>query len=83
MHNLLFVDVFISSVKPEYTCDSFTRVTLQPGETRRVSLEITPKAMRTLDRNYRWVVESGVFRVFLADNTENFFAQQEFTVVTK
>lgn len=76
-------DLISSTVKPEYTLAAFTRVTLQPGETRRVSLEITPKAMRTLDRNYRWVVEPGVFRVFLADNAENFLAHQEFTVVTK
>ena len=32
-----------------------------------VSLEITPRAMRTLDRNYRWVVEPGAFRAFLAE----------------
>ena len=70
-----------STLKPEHTLAAFTRVTLQPGESRRVSLEIGPKAMRTLDRNYRWVVEPGAFRVFLADHAENFLEHQDFTVI--
>lgn len=74
-------DCISSTLKPEHTLAAFTRVTLQPGESQRVSLEIGPKAMRTLDRNYRWSVEPGAFRVFLADHAESFLEHQDFTVI--
>ena len=76
-------DMISSTLKPEYTLAAFTRVTLRSGESRRVSLEIGPKAMRTLDRNYHWSVEPGAFRVFLADHSESFLEHQDFTVIPR
>ena len=74
-------DMVSSVVKPERTLAAFTRVELEPGERREVSLRIEPEAMRTLGRDYRWRVEPGEFRVFLADNAENLLMQRDFTVV--
>ena len=74
-------DMVSSVVKPERTLADFTRVELEPGERREVSLRIEPEAMRTLGRDYRWRVEPGEFRVFLADNAENLLMQRDFTVV--
>lgn len=73
-------DLISSTVKPERTLAAFTRVPLAPGESRRVSLEIGPKSMRTLDRNFRWQIEPGAFQLFLGDNAENLLLQQNFTV---
>ena len=74
-------DMVSSVVKPERTLAAFTRVELESGERREVSLRIEPEAMRTLGRDYRWRVEPGEFRIFLANNAENLLMQQDFTVV--
>lgn len=80
----LYIRDFISStVKPEYALAAFTRVKLAPGESQRVCLEITPRAMRTLDSAFRWSVEPGQFRVFLGENAEKFLSCQEFSVTAQ
>lgn len=74
-------DMVSSTVKPERTLAALARVELEPGESRVVSLVIGPKAMRTLNRDFRWAVEPGEFCVFLGDNSENMLMQQSFTVI--
>lgn len=73
-------DMFASTVKPEMTLAAFEKVFLQPGEEKRVSLTISPKAMRTLDRKFQWHVEPGDFRVFLAENAEKPLMSRDFRV---
>ncbi|MBR4538950.1 MAG: glycoside hydrolase family 3 C-terminal domain-containing protein [Clostridia bacterium] len=73
-------DMFASTVKPEMTLAAFEKVFLQPGEEKRVSLTISPKAMRTLDRKFQWHVEPGGFRVFLAENAEKPLMSGDFRV---
>ena len=53
---------------------------LYPFEEKRVSLTISPKAMRTLDRKFQWHVEPGDFRVFLAENAEKPLMSRDFRV---
>lgn len=74
-------DMVSSTVKPMWLLVAFTRVTLEPGETRTVSLQIRPKAMRTLDKDFRWQVEPGEFRVSLGNHAEDFLFQQTFRVL--
>ena len=73
-------DEVSSTVKPEYTLAAFTRVSLEPGERREVTLTIGPKAMRTLDPKYHWSVEPGHFLVALGDNAQNLLLHTAFTV---
>lgn len=73
-------DLVSSTVKPERALAAFTRVSLEPGETKTVSLEIKPKAMRTLDRHYHWSIEPGEFQVFLGDNAESLLQTERFRV---
>ncbi len=73
-------DMFSSTVKPMKTLAAFCKVDLLPGETKRVSLTISPRAMRTLDRQFHWSVEPGDFRVWLADHAEHPIEKCDFRV---
>lgn len=74
-------DVVSSVAKPYDTLAAFTKAELEPGERRKLTMEIGPKAMRTLDPEYHWSVEPGKFQVFLGDNAENIILKDEFTVL--
>ncbi len=73
-------DLVSSTVKPMRTLAAFTKISLQPGETKEVALTIEPREMRTLDRHFQWHVEPGSFRVWLADNAENLLMSSDFRV---
>lgn len=75
---LYLQDSFSSTVKPLWALAAFTRVDLEPGETKTISLEILPKSMRTLDRNFQWQLEPGSFRVSLGESSEVFLTETGF-----
>ncbi len=64
-------DMVSSTVKPLMSLAAFCKTDLQPGETKRVSLEIAPVRMRTLDREFAWHIEPGQFQVILAEDAEH------------
>lgn len=76
-------DYVSSTVKPEHSLCAFTKVDLEPGETKSVSCVIGPKSMRTLDPKYRWSVEPGRFQVCLGEDSGNFLLSAEFTVLSE
>ena len=73
-------DMVSSTVKPLMALAAFTKVTLEPGETKRVELAITPRAMRTLGRDFKWRVEKGDFEVILAEDAEHPVMKRGFRV---
>ena len=73
-------DYFSSVVKPERQLAAFTRVELAPGESRRVSLPVGTRALRTLGPDYVWRVEPGDFEIQLGDNAENILLRTDLTV---
>ena len=74
-------DMVSSTVKPLKTLAAFTRVELEPGEEKTVTLTIGHKAMRTLDPDFHWSVEPGEFRVYLSENAESPILERAFRVV--
>lgn len=73
-------DYFSSVVKPERQLAAFRRLTLQPGESRRVELTVGPRQLRTLGADYVWRVEPGKFELQLGDNAENILLRADLTV---
>ena len=73
-------DMAASVVKPTIKLAAFTRVYLEPGESKRVALDIQPREMRTLGRDFVWRVEPGPFRVSLAYDSERFVMTRDFRV---
>ena len=53
---------------------------LAPGESRRVSVTVGPRALRTLGPDYVWRVEPGDFEIQLGDNAENILLRAGLTV---
>jgi beta-glucosidase len=64
-------DVVSSVTRPVKELKGFARVTLAPGETRRVALPIGPAELGFLDRDMKFVVEPGTFEIMVGGNSVN------------
>lgn len=78
----LYVRDKISSV---ITYDSqlrgFKRVTLEPGETRRVHFTLLPEDLEMLDKDMHWVVEPGEFEVLIGSSSEDIRLKGKFEMI--
>ena len=63
-------DVVASITRPVQELAGFQRVTLGPGETRTLRFTLTRAQLGFYDREMRWVVEPGLFRVRLGTSSE-------------
>jgi beta-glucosidase len=73
-------DVLASVARPVMELRGFTRIHLAPRESRAVTFALGPDDLRMLDRDLRWVVEPGVFRVMIGASSEDIRLRGEFTV---
>ncbi|WRQ86721.1 glycoside hydrolase family 3 N-terminal domain-containing protein [Actomonas aquatica] len=60
----------------------FARITLAPGETRRVTFTLSWRDLSLLDDNLQRMVEPGVFRLMVGASSEDIRSEAEFTVAT-
>jgi Fibronectin type III-like domain len=63
-------DVAASVTRPVRELKGFERVTLRPGEKRRVTFTLTPDDLGFYNRELRFVVEPGTFKVFAGTSSE-------------
>lgn len=77
----LYVRDKVSSV---VTYDSvlrgFEKVSLEPGETKRVSFSIGKEHLQILDSNMEWTVEPGEFEIMLGASSEDIRLRQTITL---
>ncbi|MCP9494973.1 MAG: beta-glucosidase BglX [Pyrinomonadaceae bacterium MAG19_C2-C3] len=57
-------DLVGSLTRPVRELKAFERITLQPGEKRQVSFTLTPAELGFINRQNRFVVEPGAFKIF-------------------
>jgi beta-glucosidase len=76
---LYLQDVVSSVTRPVHELKGFKRITLAPGEKQRVEFVLTPKELGALDRNMKFAVEPGEFRVYVGDSSDATL-QASFTV---
>jgi len=62
-------DVAASVTRPLKELKGFERITLKPGERRRVEFTLSTEQLGFYDRNMRFVVEPGEFRVYVGTNS--------------
>jgi len=62
-------DVAASVTRPVRELKGFERITLRPGERRRISFTLTPAELGFYDRQMRFRVEPGAFKVFVGTNS--------------
>ncbi len=62
-------DVVASMTRPVKELKGFQRVSLQPGEKRRVEFVLGPEHLGFWNREMRYVVEPGEFQVMVGANS--------------
>ena len=62
-------DLVSSTTRPVKELKGFQRITLQPGETKTVSLEITPDRLAFWNIDKQFVVEPGEFNIMTGPNS--------------
>ncbi|HET7249097.1 MAG TPA: glycoside hydrolase family 3 N-terminal domain-containing protein [Gemmatimonadales bacterium] len=73
-------DELASVTRPVLQLAGFQRIRLAPGEEREVSFVVGPDALRMLDRELKWVVEPGVFRVLVGASSRDLRLRGSLTV---
>ena len=66
-------DVKFTVARPQWELRGFQRVTLEPGERKTVSFELTAKELGYWNRDVEYVVEPGDFKVAVWDRFEPWF----------
>jgi beta-glucosidase len=64
-------DLFSSVTRPVKELKGFARVELQPGESRTVTLEITPESLAFYDLNMEYTVEPGGFEIMIGSSSRD------------
>ncbi len=65
-------DKLSSVTRPVKELKGFKRITLEPGETKTVTLSITPEKLQFYDINMERVVEPGEFEIMVGTNSVDF-----------
>lgn len=68
----MYIHDQVSSVtRPVKELKGFQKVRLQPGETKTVSLEITPESLAFYDRDMNYTVEPGTFGIYVGTSSDD------------
>lgn len=76
-------DLLASVSQPIIALKGFQKISLAPGETKEVSFEILPELLQMLDKNMKWIVEPGDFRIMIGASSKDIRLMENLTVVSK
>jgi len=80
----LYIRDLVSSVtRPVKELKGFRKVSLPPGETKTVTLEITPESLAFYDVKMKYVVEPGDFEIMVGNSSRDGDLQKIILTVTK
>jgi beta-glucosidase len=74
-------DVVSSVTTPVLALKGFSRITLNPGESKTASFKVGPEALSLWNRQMKQVVEPGVFKIMVGSSSED-IRQQDSLLVT-
>ena len=77
---LYFKDETSSVTVYESQLRGFERIHLQPGETKKVTFRLKPDDLKLLDKKMNWVLEPGVFEIWLGSSSEDIRLKKKFTI---
>ena len=72
-----------SVTRPVKELKGFRKISLRPGETRTVALDITPESLAFYDINMKYVVEPGEFEIMVGNSSRDSDLQRVILTVTK
>ena len=64
-------DEYASMTRPVKELAGFCRVTLQPGEKKRIAFGVSPSFLAFLDRDTHWKIEKGTVEVQIGSSSED------------
>ncbi len=73
-------DVHASMTRPQKELQGFSRISLLPGEEKKVGFPLSPSQMAFLDEDMRWKIEKGEFEVQVGSSSEDIRLTDSFTV---
>jgi beta-glucosidase len=73
-------DVLGSVARPVTELKGFQRVSLAPGASTTVTFSVGPEQLRMLDRDLKWLVEPGAFRIMIGASSKDIRLRGELTV---
>jgi beta-glucosidase len=80
----LYIRDLVSSVtRPIKELKGFKKISLQPGETKTVTLEISPASLAFYDVKMKYVVEPGDFELMIGNSSRDADLQKLILTVTK
>ncbi len=74
-------DCYSSVVRPVKELKGFSKITLRPGESRKISFEITARELSFYDIDMKYGVEKGDFLVMIGNSSRDIDLQREQFVV--
>lgn len=77
---LYLIDRYASMARPVKELAGFKRVSLQPGEKKKVVFEVAASQMAFLDKDMRWKVEKGTIGVEIGSSSEDIRLTGEYKV---
>jgi len=78
----LYTHDMVSSVTTyEKTLRGFERVHLKPGETKTISFTLKPDDLALWNRQMKFVVEPGMFRVMIGSSSEDIRLKGDFEIL--
>jgi beta-glucosidase len=75
-------DVSASVRVPKHSLQAFERISLQPGEKRTISFELSPKNLALLNKDLKWMVEPGEFIISVGGGQPDFDAKTSEVLTT-
>jgi beta-glucosidase len=66
---LYLKDTYASVIRPLRSLKGFEQITLQPGETKKVTFTLTNNELGFYDNQGNWLVEQGTFDVFVGTDS--------------
>jgi beta-glucosidase len=76
-------DVYASMPRPVKELKGFTRITLEPGESKQVTFHFPVNQMAFHDAGLKLVLEPGIFKVMVGSSSESIRLEGEFEVTGK
>jgi beta-glucosidase len=73
-------DVLASVARPVMQLEGFQRVHLEPGGEKELVFTLSREQLQMLDRDMRWVVEPGVFRIMVGASSKDIRLRGELVV---
>jgi beta-glucosidase len=77
---LYFKDEVSSVTVYESQLRGFERISLAPGESKKVHFVLTPDDLKLIDINNKWVVEPGSFEVLIGSSSEDIRLRKRFII---